>query len=177
MSSMCCGKACWSVGSHCGVVTVCRPREVMSSFLCGFSVVQIFAVHLYAIFELINNISLTVQGMGICGMIFRTSTKTKTTTVLETWVSVARRIVAWREMREVVNGGEVRKRKMGMKDTMRTMKTRRRKEVQCSLGHGLTEVLVCVVVEATYSQIITSLLTFLMCLPVLMSLAGNQCSY
>lgn len=89
-------------------------------------------------------------------------------------MSVARRIVAWREMREVVNGGEVRKRKMGMKDTMRTMKTRRRKEVQCSLA---TEVLVCVVVEATYSQIIASLLTFLMCLPVLMSLAGNQCSY
>lgn len=83
MSSMCCGKACWSVGSHRGVVTVCRPREVMSSFLCGFSVVQIFAVHLYASFELIKTISLTVQGMGICGMIFRTSTKKKTTTVLE----------------------------------------------------------------------------------------------
>lgn len=92
-------------------------------------------------------------------------------------MSVARRIVAWREMREVVNGGEVRKRKMGMKDTMRTMKTRRRKEVQCSLGHGLTEVLVCVVVEATYSQIIASLLTLLICFPVLLSLAGNQCSY
>lgn len=84
--------------------------------------------------------------------------------------------MAWREMREVVNGGEVRKRKMGMKDTMRTMKTRRRKEVQCSLGHWLTEVLVCVV-EATHSQIIAFLLTFLICLPFLMSLAGNQCSY
>lgn len=61
----------------------------------------------------------------------------------------------WREKREVVNGGEVGKRKVVMKSAMPAMKTERRNEVQCSCGCWLfcavTEVPFFVVVDVTHT--------------------------
>lgn len=75
----------------------------------------------------------------------------------------AEKIVKSRVKRKVVIGGKVRKRRMGMKKTIQTMKTRRRKRRRKKVPSVVVSCFVCCeiccVVEVTYYANIVAIFT------------------